>query len=127
MLSLKVLNLGRKVEAGFEVRREKKLNQKVEQVHDIFVTLNRDEIAMAIRQQNTPNESLEVIKPIFLYPSGKKKHRFCVIETTSEVRLLLLKKGSVTSITHHAALTITYPFFYIMNVTSLAIYRVHAR
>lgn len=84
--------LGKK---GLEVKEDVRRNPRLV-IHDIPVELSEEQIITCLVEQNLPGVSVDDVKPIFLYPTGRKRFRSCIIETTPEHRIRLLNLRKVT-------------------------------
>ena len=108
--------------ASLTVKKEPKLNPRLI-IHGIPVELSSEEILNSIAEQKSIDVNSHDIKVVYLYPEQstlkvdknlsppdgetsetgqtsqtrviKKKHRSCVIETTPDLRVVLLKRGFI--------------------------------
>ena len=74
-------------EAGLEIKTITKQNPRII-VHDIPVEYTSGDIQSSLVKQNFLDHSIEDFKIVYMYPDRDKKvYRFCVIETTPQLKL----------------------------------------
>ncbi|KAL7288545.1 hypothetical protein TKK_0017287 [Trichogramma kaykai] len=78
-------------DAGLEIQQGNKLLPRIA-IRDIPVDFPEDKICGTIIAQNLPDASPSNLKLVYIYPSGTKKHRSCIVELKAEHRATLIRK-----------------------------------